>query len=225
MPATDLFVKTYSKDAEYHKYCIASIEKFCTGFRSVRVINDEHPNGYLHQQRCKALADILTFQEGDSPEDYFLMTDSDTIFIEPVTPESFMRDGKPIWLFTPWTQEMLNHAGTATWKRVMKDFTGIEPHAEFMRRQGFMFPRKVLASLRDFCQEHHGKSLEDYIMGSKAFSEYNVIGQYCWLHHHDEFYWLDTSKEELPPLRLKQYWSHDSVEKNLAEIKNILGIS
>jgi hypothetical protein len=222
--ATDIFIKTYPRDAEYHKYCLLSIEKFCTGFRSVRVINDEHPNGYLWQQAVKMDADRLTWREGDSPEDYFLMTDSDTLFTEPVTPESFMRGGKPIWLYTPWTPEMLEHAGMQAWKKVMKDFTGVEPHAEFMRRQPFMFPRKVLASMREFCQDHHGKSLGEYIMSSKAFSEYNALGQFCWLFHHDEFYWLDTSKEELPPLLTRQLWSHDSVEKNLPEIKSILGI-
>lgn len=221
---TDIFLKTYGKDAEYHAYCLKSIEKFGTGFRSVRVINDEHPNGYLWQQAVKMDADRLTYQEGDSEEDYFLMTDSDTLFTEPVTPESFMRDGKPIWLFTPWTPEMLEHAGMQAWKKVMKDFTGVEPHAEFMRRQGFMFPRKVLASLRSFCEEYHGKSLCEYIMNSGSFSEYNALGFYCWLHHHDDFYWLDTSKEELPPLRLRQFWSHDAPEKNLTEIKQILGI-
>ena len=222
MPETDIFLKTYSRDAEYHAYCLKSIEKFCSGFRSVRVINDEHPQGYLWQQAVKMDADRLTWREGDSEDDFFLMTDSDTLFTEPVTPESFMREGKPIWLYTPWTPEMLDHAGMRAWQKVMKDFTGVEPHAEFMRRQGFMFPRKVLASMRDYCFEHHGKSLCEYIMNSGAFSEYNALGFYCWLHHHDEFYWLDTSKEELPPLRLKQFWSWDSVEKNLTEINEIL---
>ena len=31
----DIFIKTCSHDAEYHKYCLASIEKYCTGFRNV----------------------------------------------------------------------------------------------------------------------------------------------------------------------------------------------
>ena len=222
---TDIFIKTHQADSEYHKYCLLSIEKFCSGFRSVRVVNDEHPNGYLWQQAVKMDADRLTWQEGDSENDYFLVTDSDTIFVEPVTPESFMQDGKPIWLYTPWTPEMLAHEGVTTWKNVMKNFTGVEPHAEMMRRQGFMFPRKVLASLRAFCEDTHGKSLGEYIMGSKAFTEWNVLGQFCWLFHHDEFCWVNTATEELPPLRVKQFWSHDSLEKNLPEIKSILEIA
>jgi hypothetical protein len=87
-----------------------------------------------------------------------------------------------------------------------------------------MFPRKVLASLRDFCQEYHGKSLGEFIMSQKAFSEWNVLAFHCWMHHHDEFYWVNTETDDLPQLLCRQFWSHDTVEKNRAEIKSILGI-
>jgi len=213
---TDIFIKTCNHDVPYHKYCIQSIDKFCTGFRDTVVLNDEHPRGYLWQQVCKMHADLKTDAE------FILITDSDTLFNQPVTPESFMRDGKPIWLHTPWTAEMLAHPGTPTWKRVMTEFFGIEPPAEFMRRQPFMFPSHVLATLRSFCVQKHGVSLEEYIMSQKAFSEWNVLGSHCWLHHRDLFHWVDTSVDELPPLRVRQFWSLDNIEKNMDEINRIL---
>lgn len=213
---TDIFIKTCNHDVPYHKYCIQSIDKFCTGFRDTVVVNNEHPRGYLHQQAVKMHAD------GYTDADLILVTDSDTLFNQPVTPESFMRDGKPIWIHTPWTPEMLAHPGTATWKRVMTEFFGIEPPSEFMRRQPFMFPAFVLASLREFCANTHRVTLEEYIMGSKAFSEWNVLGFHCWLHHRDLFHWVDSSVDELPPLLVRQFWSHDPVEKNLTEIQTIL---
>ena len=213
---TDIFIKTCAHDVPYHRYCIQSIDKFCTGFRDTVVMDGEHPRGYLWQQVCKMHADQHT------NADMILITDSDTLFNQPVTPESFMRDGKPIWLHTPWTPEMLSHAGTAAWKKVMTEFFGVEPAAEFMRRQPFVFPARVLSSLREFCIHKHGVTLADYIMSRKAFSEYNVLGFHCWLHHHDLFHWIDTSVDELPPLRVRQFWSNDPVEKNLPEIQSIL---
>lgn len=213
---TDIFIKTCNHDVPYHKYCIQSIDKFCTGFRDTVVLNDEHPRGYLWQQVCKMYADTKT------NADMILVTDSDTLFNQPVTPESFMRDGKPIWIHTPWTPEMLAHSGTATWKRVMTEFFGIEPPSEFMRRQPFMFPAAVLGTLREFCIAKHRVSLDEYIMNQKAFSEWNVLGFHCWLHHRDLFHWVDSSVDELPPLLVKQFWSHDPIEKNLPEMQTIL---
>jgi hypothetical protein len=235
MPTTDIYIKTCNHDIPYHRYCLQSIDKFCTGFQSTVVEDGEHPRGYLWQQVCKMYADTKT------NADMILVTDSDTLFTQPVTPESFMHEGKPIWLYTPWTSEMLAHPGTATWKKVMTEFFGVEPPAEFMRRQPFMFPSSVLATLRTFCVmkhdatleeyvmnqkafclQKHGVSLSEYIMNQKAFSEWNVTGFHCWLHHRDLFHWVDSSVDELPPLRVNQMWSHDPIEKNIEEIRRIL---
>ena len=216
VPTTDIFIKTCLHDAAYHKYCLASINKYCTGFRNTVVVEGEHPRGYLHQQVVKLHAD----QHTDA--DFILVTDSDTLFTEPVTPESFMCDGKPIWLYTPWTKEMLDHPGTAAWKACMETFLGLPSPGEMMRRQPFMFPRKVLPSIREFCTKKHGVSLEDYIMSKKSFSEWNCLALYCWLGFHREFHWINTETEELPPLHIKQFWSHDPLEKNIDEIRRIL---
>ena len=212
-PTTDIFVKTCLHDRDYHQYCLRSIEKFCTGFRNTVVIEGEHPRGYLQQQVVKLHAD----QHTDA--DFILVTDSDTLFNQPVTPESFMVDGKPIWLHTPWTPEM---RAVVPWFDPMQRFFGEEPPAEFMRRQPFMFPRIVLQTLREFCLSKHGRHIGDYIMDSKSFSEWNILGYHCWKHHHDLFHWVDTSKDPLPELRVYQAWSHDPLEKNAPIFERIL---
>lgn len=212
----DIFIKTCEHDAGYHAHCLASVRKYCSGFGEVVVVEGEHPRGYLHQQVVKLHADKHTDAE------FILVTDSDTLFTEPVTPDSFMVEGKPVWIHTPFTAAMLEHPGTRAWFHVMKEFFGVEPKSEFMRRQPFMFPRRVLEGLRQLCRNRHGVSIEDYIMGRKSFSEWNVLGMYCWAFHRDAFHWVDTSKDELPELLVRQFWSHDPVEKNLGEIEGIL---
>ena len=215
MPTTDIFIKTCAHDSAYHEYCLASIDKYCTGFRKTVVVEGEHPRGYLHQQVVKLHAD----QHTDA--DFILVTDSDTLFTEPVTPESFMRDGKPIWYCTPWNDDMMANPGTRAWFDVMSEFFGKTPTHELMRRQPFMFPREVLSGLRELCIHRHGTTIEDYIMQRKAFSEWNVLGFYCWLYHREKFYWMDTTIE-CPPAKVRQFWSHDPLEKNIDEIRRIL---
>jgi hypothetical protein len=214
---TDIFIRTYSGDAAYHQYCLESIDRFCTGFRNTVVVSQEDAKGkgYLAQQVTKLHADQYT------DADMILVTDSDTLFIEPVTPESFMRDGKPMWFMTPFDDQMLAHPGTRKWFEVMSGFLGADPTHEFMRRQPFMFPREVLPAIREFCWTKFGRTLEQYIMESGAFSEWNALGYYCRTHHYDKFTWIDTTVECPPPL-VRQFWSRDPITKNLDEIHRIL---
>ena len=215
MPTTDLFIKTCKYDSEYHKYCLASIAKFCTGFRDTVVIKGEHPNGYAFQQVVKTNADTYT------DADLILITDSDTLMIEPVTPESFMRDGKPIWMMTRWNDAMMANPGTRAWFNCMEKFSGVKPDFEFMRRQPFMFPREVLPELRKFCMAKHGIALGEYILREKAFSEFNVIGHFCYMHCPELFYWMD-SDVECPPAKTLQLWSHTPIAENMDKINAIL---
>ena len=210
---TDIFIKTCSHDADYHRYCMESIDKFCSGFGGVTVIEGDHPQGYLEQQVVKLHADTYC------PEaDFILVTDSDTLFTEPVTPESFMRDGKPIWYQTPKSSIQ---GAARCWFPVMEKFFGEPPEYEFMRRQPFMFPAWILPKLREFCFERHSRKMSQYVMESGKFSEWNMAGAFAWKYHRDAFSWINTDEETLP-LRVNQFWSHDPIEKNIHEIQQIL---
>jgi hypothetical protein len=211
---TDIFIKTCNYDKQYHEYCLQSIKKYCTGFRNTVVVEGEHPQGYIYQQVVKLHADKYT------DADFILVTDSDTLFNTPVTPESFMSNGKPIWYMTPFEQ-LLEHSTLLKWRKVMTDFCGIEPQFEFMRRQPFMFPRYVLKDIQEYCVKTHGRTLEEYPFDLGVFTEWNVLGFYCWIHHRDAFTWVNTDDGIGDPL-VRQFWSHDKVQKNIEEIKQIL---
>jgi hypothetical protein len=210
---TDIFIKTCNHDVPYHKYCIQSIDKFCTGFRDTVVLNDEHPRGYLWQQVCKMYADTRT------NADMILVTDSDTIFVDPVTPESFMRDGKPIWFITPFAS--VSPDAKNAWFGVITKFLGEEPEYETMRRQPFMFPREVLAEFRKFCVGKHGVTIEEYVFREGSFSEYNCLGNFCLKHYPELFCWINTDIE-CPPAKVLQMWSHAPISQNMETINRIL---
>jgi hypothetical protein len=230
---TDIFIKSYHKDFPWLSYCLRSIQKFASGFKEIvivipdtddlshltaeRVVKvKEYGEPYMFQQSVKMHADLY------SDADAFVYMDSDCVFTEPVTPESFLTDGRPDWLYTPW--EKVGEDAQRAWGEVMTKCIGKPPPAEFMRRSAQLIPRWALQEFRGFIAERHEVSLEHYIMSQpgRYFTEYNCIGFYLWLHHRDKVNWINT-EERLPPSVVRQFWSWGGLNGDVKEeIKRLL---
>lgn len=229
----DLFLKSYPADYRFAEYLCRSIDKFCHGFRrliivapddqcprpnlpTAIVVQPEHSPTYLGQQAQKLYADTHT------DADFILHVDSDCVFVRDVQPQSFIQNGKPIWLMTKW--EHLDEATKAAWLGPMTKFAGYAPALEGMRRHPVLWPRWFYSVLRGFCIGKHGQTLWDYVMTQpdRAFSEFNCAFAvaHCW--HQDRFTFLDTHQDEFPPDYVKQFWSYDGPEKHRAEIERLL---
>src|SRR5262249_14492852 len=161
------------------RYCVQSIYKFATGFRKIwiispaelgadrfaygsgggrqiewKVLNEECEDHYLSQQIHKLYADVIT----DYQADYILHIDSDTVFTQPVAPESFFSlrdDGLPqiIWPYTPYK------AIETPWQPITEKFMQEPVENEFMRRFPIMIPRWLYSRIRTFCFYNHGMIL------------------------------------------------------------------
>lgn len=232
----DLFLKTFPEDYPWAEYCLRSIDKFCTGFRRLVIVAPdascprpsvvphilvtipEMPNGYNWQQVCKLKADQYT------DADFILYCDSDTIFTRPVTPETYMRDGKIMWLMTPF--ENAREDQKRAWVPVMMKWMGKLPEFEWMRRHPFVFPRWLCAEMRVFCQHQHGCTLEDYVMGQGrglTFSEFNNAGFLAYEKFRDSFAWINTETDPVPPETTLQKWSRGGLTPEIkAEFEEIL---
>lgn len=193
---TDTFTVTFGRDAVWLPYLALSIEKFCSGFgKHVMVCDtddiptvqaalgsraglfDIHPMmpispGHLWQEVLKIHADKF------SSADLLVHIDSDAIFCKPVTPESFMVDGKPYLL-----RRRYEDAGDAImWRdgteRAMRELV---PY-EYMCRLGQMYRREDVRVIREYLEQLHGKTAQDYIMGCGkpggrwGYSDFNVMG-------------------------------------------------
>jgi hypothetical protein len=216
---TDIFIKTYDKVADWHAFAMRSIEKYCTGFRRTVVIGQQPVEGYQEMQVVKLNADLYT------DADLILFTDSDCIFSRSVTPETYMRDGKPIWLHRSW-ESALKQEGDAVmkWHRGMCAFFDSAPPREFMCRHPELVPRWLLIAFRQFCKARHGVTLEQWILKDKQFADWNMLGMYAWMYHRECFHWIDQDAEPPPPMTLKQYWGgHTPIEPNIPEIERIIG--
>lgn len=230
---TDIFIKSYRGDFEWLPGCLHSIQKYATGFRDVVIVVPDtdsldhltvekvikvtelgHP--YMFQQVVKMFADTYT------NADFISFVDSDCVFTSPVTPETFMTNGKPNWLHTPW--DKTGEDARSAWGDVMLKCIGEFPPSEFMRRHPQLVPRWALEEFRGFVSSKHGVSLDHYILNQpgRCFSEFNCLGFFLWLHHREKFHWINT-EEWLPPAVLKQFWSHGGMTPDIEnEIATLL---
>lgn len=218
---TAIFIRSYAKDFEWLSFCLRSIHKFATGFCDVVIavpqqdvhklrhltvekvigVYDGQP-GYLCQQNDKLHADMHTKAER------IVTIDSDTIFVRPVTAETFMREGKPIWMMTPW-DAMKGGDEKKAWFHCMCKAIQECPTHEFMRKCTPMLPRWAYAKFREFMQQTHGITLTQYIMSQPKheFTEWNTIGFFLYLYHRESFFWWDTTLLGLPEKWEDQRWS------------------
>lgn len=232
----DILIKSYPGDYERLGYCLRSIEKFASGFRKVVIVIPstaqepaeangpwktpveiktavESDDGYLFQQTIKASAHEWT------DANYILHLDSDCLLTQPITPKSFLRDGKPVWYITPYA------AIDAPWQPYMEKFFREPVEFETMRRFPFLVPRGLHKALAAFCQLTHGMSLTDYILSQpyREYSEFNALGSLAYSRAREDFHWIDTTKQELPPTVLLQEFSHgEFTADRKAEFEKIL---
>lgn len=214
---TAILIKSYSGDFEWLAACLRSIQKFGTGFQEIVVVIPDTDNldhltaervvkvsergdGYMFQQVVKLHADRYT------DADFVLIVDSDSLFIKPFTPATFMEGDRPIWIHKPW--EDLEDYIRVAWHDVMLKCVGEAPTQEFMPRIPQMIPRWAFQAFHNFMVAKHAVETEHYILSQpeRCFSEFNCLGFYLWLRHHDRFVWINSS-ELIPPAVVRQFWS------------------
>jgi hypothetical protein len=131
-----------------------------------------------------------------------------------------MVDGKPMMLKTPYDQ--LDDQAKV-WQSVTANYMGFNPDYEYMRRMPLVYPIDIYAKVRDYLTERHGP-WEDWFpkIEGRKLSEFNILGAYAERFMPEEFHWIDTSKEELPPLVARQGWSWGGLDAVRAEWKALM---
>lgn len=233
----DIFIKTRAHDYDWLKYCLRSIDQFATGFRKVivlaedmnvpascrhmewKVVEVKEP-GYLDQQVQKLYADE------HSDADYILFTDSDCIFTQPVTPSSFMRDGKVSWGHKEFRDDELR-----VWAPVISKWMKEPATRSFMTGHPFVFPHWLFEALREFCRTAHNQKLGDYVMAQAdpknmcSFSEFNCAGAFAFKYHRDKFNWENRDHEPPDGVWVRQGFTHGGEKRkaqDLTEFERIL---
>jgi hypothetical protein len=234
----DIFVRSYWKDLAWLELCLASVARFCVGFREVVVVvprsseawlrrrlgrlegarlelGPDYPDDYLGQQVTKLHADDYT------DADLVCHVDSDCIFCAPTRPDDLLDSGRPRIVTRPYA--LLDRHWP--WRRPTEEFLGQVVTHDFMQRPPFVFPRWLYARLREHALRRHGVRLERYVLSRppRGFSEFNALGAYAHAYHPEAFAWIDASVVEPGPPSCRWYWSWGGLDAATAdEVRELL---
>jgi hypothetical protein len=228
----DIFIRSYYKDLDWLVYCLASINKFCSGFRSVIVVVprsswsrlrklgsvtsgvrfevcSDYRDDYLGQQITKLHADLFT------DADMICHVDADCIFTRPASPGALIHKGRSSILIRP----IASLGRHRPWQRPTEDFLGWRVQYDFMQHPPFTFPRQIYAEVRNHALQIHGMDLERYVSGRppRGFSEFNVLGAYAYERHRDWFTWIDLTMEDPGESLCQWYWSWGGLSSEIRQ--------
>lgn len=233
---TSIFIKTCRQDLPWLRYCVQSIEKYCSGFHSVLLVLDkgmqtpdyipedwevdfwpvyENCKGYIQQQIAKMNAH-LTCKDGTEA---ILFVDSDCVFHALCTPADWFRGGKPILMKTAYSERL---GDAQCWKQITERLVRFPVEFEYMRRMPIIFLEKTVA-------ETYRKLTGDIVamISGKITecSEFNAMGACADLYHKSDYFWINTETQPdlIPAPVAKQFWSWGGITKEIkAEIEAML---
>ena len=221
----DIFIKSYKPDFWLLQLALRTIKRNVSGYgnlilliperdkndfdtrdmperTTIHYVSDEGV-GYLRQQHYKMTAYKY------SKAEFILCADSDIFWDHPVDVQDLVKDGKPEILCTNYNQ--LKDA--QVWREPTRQFIGEPPSYEFMRRLPLTYHRDTLVNISKFCP-----NLENLIMTSERFSEFNAIGAYAYKFERDKYTFINTDDWTYVPPHAVQVWSHASEEPGADEL-------
>lgn len=232
---TEILIVTWSKDIEYLKFNLRSIGKFCSGFEGTTLLVAEQEAGlfdplasdfgcrlctykrvddprlwHLHHQAQKCCADL------HCPEaDFVLFTDSDCVFTEPVTPDEYFVDGKPVLLM-----EAFSRLAGNPWKPTVDRALCIDAQYELMRRHPAVHYREMFEEFRQRVESCHKTDFMSYVLSCKSdfpwgLSEFASLGAFVhWSNMwRDKYHFIDVATMPRPKDKLAQFWSHAPIDQ------------
>ncbi len=229
MNKVTIFYKVYMADAEWLKFSLRSIVKFAKGFDSVVVVSDtgepRPPIGsmekhfyvtvpkipYTFQQIVKVNADAYTDNQ------FIMYMDADVCLTRDLNAQDLLIGGMPIWLKEPFFG--MDNPDVLKRQAELTHFIGQPVEYEFMRRHPFIIDREALVEMRRFCWRQHGMSIEDYMFGMSACSEFNLCGAFQYHYRRATVAWR---RPDEVPVYLRQDWSHggltDTIKQELERL-------
>lgn len=230
-----IHIVSFTKHFNWLRYCLKSIEKYATGFHevSVWVPNDDVGEMQILEQGYKGVVPLRVTGYEDWPgkgmlkhmclifradeccpeSDYILHTDSDCIFIEPVTPEDYFVGGKPVLMYGRYDWVCKIEPGIRMWQQATHAALGWTPEMETMRRHPAVHPRETYLATRQCIERNTGKILDDYIKaGENSFpqsvAEFPTLGAYAWKFLSQRYHWINQETDPRPKDKILQFWSH-----------------
>ena len=253
-PRADIHIVSFRKDLEWCRYAIRSVRKYATGFGGVTLVvptsdaamfagmadslvtfEQRRWRGFLHHMVMVHRAD-----EACPDADFIVHMDSDCMFVEPVTPEDYIRDGKAVMMRerfdlirTAYTGRFRSGAARFRWKGIAENVLGFPVDYETMVRHPSVHPRGLYSDVRRHVERIHRIPFDDYVFGcgTRNYTEFPVLGAYALKVHPERYHWIDARSphedfdmEKAPGVRekMRQFPSRTGVRAHRAELERIL---
>ena len=166
-----------------------------------------YKDDYLGQ----CITKLRAWEFSDADEIGFL--DSDLVFVREWTPDTLRGPSSGnLWMeIRPWNAAP---DARAAWFDITTKLLGQEPPWETMARHPFQYPTQ-------FIRRVWGSVINQRIHAGPHISEFNLLGNYAFLHELERFHW--TFPADGPPDLVKQFWSHGGVNFEVEDELRRLG--
>lgn len=239
-----LFISSYKRDFPYLKYCVRSINKFARGFHEVVLqipdtdwaeFTDLIGPEIMGQDTIKyvplALKEwpgkgflfhmfsIMNADKHCRNADFIGHFDSDAIFTEPVTPDTFIKDGKPILQYERFESIGKRHPGVLKWQQNAQACLPFPIHYEAMRGLPHFYELNTYERARELIEQHARMGLDEWIKrGPNAypqdFAEHVTLGNVAIHCFHEDYQLVDMAMQDNPDRSrwpTRQHWSHGQI--------------
>lgn len=237
-----ILIVTYHKDFPWLKYCIRSIEKFCTGFSGITIAIPSSDVYEYQKQMGKQKVKIHLYDEVKNkgmvqhmericcadmirPKDSFVLhVDADCVFLEPVTPAEYIVNEKPVYVVRSYESLIDKNSGKTSdclqWKAVAEKNIGEPIEIYSMCRHPTCFPKEFYPAFRKHIETVQCKPFREYVLEQKntfpqTFAEFPAMGGWAWNHMRDKFHWIRCDLEGAPKDKMKAFWSHAGIDQKL----------
>lgn len=239
----ELLLVTFNRDFSYLQWCFRSMVKFCKGF-TVRVLvptpdfaqaeamvhrylrdkgfhsasvqsYDEWPGrGFLHH-----MVQIMRADEWCPNADFIAHMDADCIFTAPVTPETYIKNGKPLLRYEYFSKIGLRHPGAAAWQAPTQACLPFLVTKETMRCHPEVYHRGLYAEARRQIEIKTKEPWGDYIYRQRnefpqTFCEFNTLGNVALHCFPDKYEAVEQTGDRVnPDNHVQQFHSPDPIDR------------
>lgn len=235
---TQIFIVTYHKDFQYLKYCLLSIEKFAVGFSGVTILVPDTDASELIQlvvENCKKvpvrcvygnewkgkgmlwhMAQIMKSDQWCPDADFIAHLDPDVVFTKPVTPETFIKNGKPFLQYERFSSIGHRHPGVLKWIENTQRCLPFDVFFETMRGFPHVFHNDLYRECRRLVEQKVKLPIDYYIESGRneypqEFCEFVTLGNVAMQCFPDKYILIDNALKPNPDksdFPVFQAWSH-----------------
>lgn len=240
------FICSYKRDFPYLKYMVRSFNRFVRGFHEVVIQIPDTDWGefteiigpeIMGQDQVKYvpiagkewegkgklwhMSQILHADKHCREADYILHFDSDAIFTEPVTPETFIKDGKPYLQYESYSSIGRRHPGVLKWQECTQKCLPFNVLVETMRGLPHCYEINTYEKTRELMMLKTQMDCNDYIKQQRnefpqTWAEHPTLGAVALQCFPNDYIGINMEHQENPDRSrwpTRQNWSHGAIDK------------